>query len=219
MPDDLAGRLRLLLIADVDAAGGRSLVEIVRAALGAGTPAVQLRGKNTTAREMTELALLLREKTQAAGALFFVNDRVDVALAVEADGAHLGDDDLPVAHARRITPPGFLLGRSADSVSGAIQAEQEGADYLGVGSVYPTGSKADAGTPIGISRISDIVGAVNIPVVGIGGIDASNAAAVFGAGAAGVAVIRAVLNAADPAAATRALLGSGALPQGARAGG
>lgn len=219
MPADLARRLRLLVIADADAAAGPSLVEIVRATLDAGAPAVQLRAKNVTTRAMTELALLLREETWAAGALFFVNDRVDVALAAGADGAHLGDDDLPLAHARRITPPGFLLGRSAESVPAAIQAQQEGADYLGVGSVYLTASKTDAGSPIGMSRLAEVIEAVSIPVVGIGGINASNAAAAFSAGAAGVAVIRAVLDAADPGAATRALLGSSALPPPARAGG
>ena len=219
MAADLARRLRLLVIADADAAAGRSLVEIVRAALVAGAPAVQLRAKSGTAREMLELAFLLREQTAAASALFFVNDRVDVALAAGADGAHLGDDDLPLVQARQITPPGFLLGRSADSVAAAIQAEQEGADYLGVGSVYATVSKADAGVPIGLSRIAEAVAAVSVPVVGIGGIDASNAAAVFGAGAAGVAVIRAVLNAGDPVAATRALLESPGPPPGARGGG
>ena len=219
MAADLARRLRLLVIADADAAAGRSLVQIVRAALVAGAPAVQLRAKSGTAREMLELALLLREQTAAASALFFVNDRVDVALAAGADGAHLGDDDLPLAQARQITPPGFLLGRSADGVAAAIQAEQEGADYHGVGSVYATASKADAGVPIGLSRIAEVFAAVSAPVVGIGGIDASNAAAVLGAGAAGVAVIRAVLNAGDPAAATRALLESAGPPPAARGGG
>ena len=219
MPADLAVRLRLLVIADVDAAPGGSMVEIVRAAVRSGAPAVQLRAKNTTARAMTELALLLQEETRVVGALFFVNDRVDIALAAGADGAHLGDDDLPLAQARRITPPGFLLGRSTDSVAGALKAEREGADYLGVGSVYSTTSKADAGQPIGLSRITQVVGAVHIPVVGIGGIGPSDAPAVIRAGAAGVAVIRAVLDAADPAAATRALLASGALPPGATAGG
>lgn len=218
MSVDLARRLRLLVIVDVDGAGGRTLLEIVRAALHGGAPTVQLRAKSATARQMTEVASLLREEARAAGALFFVNDRVDVALAARADGAHLGDDDLPLVLARRITPPGFLLGRSADSVSAAIQAEQEGADYLGVGSVYPTSSKADAGKPIGLSRLAEVVESVSIPIVGIGGIEASNAAAVFRAGAAGVAVIRAVLDAADPALATRALLESGAPPPAARAG-
>lgn len=169
MAADIARRSRLVVIADVDAAAGRNLVEIVRAALRAGAPTVQLRAKSAAAREMTELATLLREETRAADALFFVNDRVDVALAAGADGAHLGDDDLPLTQARRITPPGFLLGRSADSVAAAIQAEQESADYLGVGSVYPTASKTDAGTPIGLSRIAEVVEAVSIPVVGIGG--------------------------------------------------
>lgn len=203
---DLAQHLRLIVIADVDAAAGRDLVEIVQGALRGGAPAIQLRAKNATVREMTELARALGQASRAAGALFFVNDRVDVALATGADGAHLGDDDLPLADARRITPPGFLLGRSADSVSVAMEAEQEGADYVGVGAVYGTASKADAGSPVGVSRIREVTDAVKIPVVGIGGIDASNASPVWAAGAAGVAVIRAVLDAADPQQAVRAFL-------------
>lgn len=203
---DLARRFRLIVIADMDAARGRDLVEIVQGALRGGAPVIQLRAKNATAREMTELARVLVQASQAAGALFFVNDRVDVALAAGADGAHLGDDDLPLVDARRITPPGFRLGRSADSVSVAMEAEQEGADYVGVGAVYSTASKADAGSPVGVSRIREVADAVKIPVVGIGGIDAGNASPVRAAGAAGVAVIRAVLDAADPQEAVRALL-------------
>ena len=114
-PGELAARLSLVVITDAECAAGRGLVQVVRAALRGGAPAVQVRAKTETARETVELSRSLREETRAAGALLFVNDRVDVALAAGADGAHLGDDDLPLAAARSIVPPGFLLGRSVDT--------------------------------------------------------------------------------------------------------
>lgn len=202
---DLAERLRLIVVADVDSARGLDLIGIVRAALAGGAPAVQLRAKKSGGREMFELAQALLQETRAAGALLFVNDRVDVALAAGADGAHIGDDDLPLAAARRMVPSGFLLGRSVETEEQAVRAEREGADYLGAGAVYPTGSKADAGTPIGTARLAAISRAVAIPTVAIGGIGVFNAAEVMAAGAAGIAVIRAVLAAPDPRSAAREL--------------
>ena len=202
----LARRLSLIVIADTAFADGIDLVQRVSAVLRAGAPAVQLRAKGESGRAEYELAVKLREETRSHGALFFVNDRVDVALACGADGAHLGDDDLPLAAARRIVPPAFLLGRSAGDAATARTAQREGADYLGVGAVFHTGSKADAGSPIGPQGLRQVVEAVTIPVVGIGGIGVENAPAVQDAGAAGVAVIRAMLGAADPGAAVRQLL-------------
>ncbi|HEY7768652.1 thiamine phosphate synthase [Longimicrobium sp.] len=201
----LIDRLRLIVVTDADC-GGRDLVDVVRAALRGGAPAIQLRMKGAAARDMVEMAHALLAETRPAGALLFVNDRVDVAVIAGADGAHVGQDDLPVGAARRVSPPGFLLGVSAESVELALQAEAEGADYVGVGSVYATGSKADAGEPIGLGRIAEVAAAVNIPVVGIGGIAIGNARAVVESGAAGVAVISAVMRADDPESATRELL-------------
>jgi thiamine-phosphate pyrophosphorylase len=205
----LAERLALIVVTDAECGTDRELVEVVRAALAGGAPAVQLRAKTETSREMVELASRLLVETRAAGALLFVNDRVDVALAVGADGAHLGNDDLPIPAARRIAPPGFLLGRSVETLAEAEQAIHDGADYLGVGPVYATLSKADAGPVIGAEGVRAMCDAAGpAPVVGIGGIDATNAGEVAGAGAAGVAVIRAVMLAADPGAAAAALLRS-----------
>lgn len=204
--DDLASRLALTVITDPRCGEGRELVVVVRAALQGGAPCIQLRAKTETAREMVELARALREATSAAGALLIVNDRVDVALAAGADGAHVGDDDLPVPAARRIVPQGFLLGRSTETPEQAVQAREDGADYVGVGPVYETASKDDAGSPVGLARVAAVVEAAGIPAVGIGGIDAENAAEVVRAGAAGVAVIRAVMQAPDPAEAVRELL-------------
>jgi thiamine-phosphate diphosphorylase len=206
MSGDLADRLRLIVVTDAALAGGCGVVDVVRAALRGGAPAVQVRDKDGSAREQAALARALLPETRAAGALLFVNDRVDVALAVGADGAHLGDDALPLAAARRIVPAGFLLGRSADTPDEAKAAERDGADYIGTGPVYGTATKHDAGGAIGTARIAEVAGAVAIPVVGIGGIAATNAAPVVAAGARGVAVVSAVMAAADPEAAAREIL-------------
>lgn len=206
-PVPLRERLALIVIADPDAAPpGQSVVEAVHAALRGGAPAIQLRAKRLSARDTVELARELLPAIRRAGALFFVNDRVDVALAVGADGAHLGDDDLPLPAARAITPAGFLLGRSVDTPDEARLAAAEGADYVGAGPVYTTISKSGLGPPLGSRGIAKVTRATPLPVVGIGGIDAANAAAVLAAGVAGVAVIRAVIGAPDPESATRALL-------------
>jgi thiamine-phosphate pyrophosphorylase len=208
-PRDLRDRLRLMVVTDPDCGPGRTVADVVRAALRGGAPAIQLRMKDASAREMTELARALLAQTRAAGALLFVNDRVDVALAAGADGAHVGQDDLPIHAARAIAPPGFLLGVSAETAELARAAQADGADYAGVGPVYVTGSKADAGDAVGVERIAEVAAAVRIPVVGIGGISIDNAQPVLHAGAAGIAVISAVMRAADPEAATRALLAHG----------
>lgn len=210
MTPGLRERLGLIVVTDPDC-GGRDLVDVVRAALRGGAPAIQLRMKDAPAREMVEVAHALLALTKPAGALLFVNDRVDVAVISGADGAHVGQDDLPVAAARRVSPPGFLLGVSAETVELAMQAEEEGADYVGVGPVYTTGSKADAGEPIGLGRIAEVAASVRIPVVGIGGIAIGNARSVVESGAAGVAVISAVMRADDPELAARELLRETAL--------
>lgn len=203
---DLARRLSLIVITDPDCGADRSLIDVARAALRAGAPSIQLRGKDQPAREQVDLARALLVETRAAGALLWINDRVDVALASGADGVHLGQDDIPIEAARRIAPPGFLIGISAERPHLAERAEQGGADYVGAGPVYPTGSKADAGAAIGLERIARVAQTVRIPVVGIGGITEANAADVIRAGAAGIAVISAVMRATDPEATTRALL-------------
>lgn len=206
MSSGLIERLRLIVVTDPDCGRGRDVVDVVRAALRGGAPAIQLRMKDGAARDMAALARTLLAETRPAGALLFVNDRVDVAVAAGADGVHVGQDDLPAAAARRISPPGFLIGVSAETVELARRAQADGADYVGVGPVYATGSKADAGDAVGVAHIAEVAAAVRIPVVGIGGITAGNASQVLRAGAAGVAVIGAVMRADDPEAAIRALL-------------
>ncbi|HYH78904.1 MAG TPA: thiamine phosphate synthase, partial [Longimicrobium sp.] len=203
---ELTRRLSLIVITDPDCGEGRTIVDVVRAALRGGAPSIQLRAKDQPAREQAALARALLAETRAAGALLWVNDRLDVALAAGADGVHLGQDDIPVDAARRIVPAGFLVGISAETPELALAAERDGADYVGTGPVHATGSKADAGEAIGCARIAEVARAVRIPVVGIGRISADNADDVVRAGAAGVAVISAVMRAPDPEAATRALM-------------
>ncbi|RMF26352.1 MAG: thiamine phosphate synthase [Chloroflexi bacterium] len=193
------------VITDRRVAGDRSILEVVRAALRGGATVVQLREKAATTRQMIELGRALHRITQEAGVPLIVNDRVDVALAVGAEGVHVGQDDMPAALARRLIGPDRILGVSAGTVEEAVQAERDGADYLGVGDVYGTPSKPDAGEPIGVEGLAEIARAVSIPVVAIGGIRPDNAAAVIRAGASGVAVISAVVGAPDPEAAARRL--------------
>jgi thiamine-phosphate pyrophosphorylase len=198
-----------MIITDRELAGERGWLAVTEAALEAGATAVQLRDKHATSQELLAMALALRPLVEGHGALFLLNDRFDVALAAEAHGVHLGDDDLPVAEVRRAVPGDFVIGRSADTEEAARAAEADGADYLGVGSVFGTETKKEViGEEIGTEQLGRVARAVSIPVVGIGGVSASNAAAVAAAGAAGVAVVSAVMSAPDPGAATRSLLES-----------
>jgi thiamine-phosphate pyrophosphorylase len=205
-PAELSRYLRLLVVTDGPLAAPRSVEDVVREALAGGAAAIQLRNKGESARELLEVGRVLRELTRAAGALLFVNDRLDIALALEADGVHVGPDDLPVTSVRTVAPPGFLVGRSADDPEVARRAIADGADYIGCGAVYATSTKLDAGDVIGLSGLRTIVESVDRPVVAIGGITVERAAEVAATGVAGIAVVGAVMSAADPAAATRALL-------------
>jgi thiamine-phosphate pyrophosphorylase len=172
----------------------------------AGAPAVQLRDKSCGARALAEQARALAPIVQGSGALLFVNDRLDVALAVAADGVHLGPDDLPVAAARRVAPPRFLIGASTDDPGEARRLIAAGADYIGCGTVYTTSSKSDAGSAIGLAGLRRVVDAVQAPVVGIGGVTPARAADVATTGAAGIAAIGALMGARDVGDAVRAFL-------------
>src|SRR5690606_29512569 len=161
--------LRLIVITDRRLASPRSIFDVVLAALEAGAPAVQLRDKEATSRELYEQALRLREMTDRHGALLFVNDRLDVALAAGAGGVHLRPDDLPIAAARRIAPPHFLIGASTDDPAAAIRAADNGADYIGCGSVFGTTTKAEAaGERIGPEGVAAVARASPVPVIAIG---------------------------------------------------
>ncbi len=204
--DDLLRRLALIVVTDRGNRSVRALEEIVELALDAGAPAVQLRDKTLPPRAVLPLARRLRTAAHAAGALFFVNDRTDLALAAEADGVHLGSHDLPVAAARRIAPRPFLIGRSARTPADARAAVAAGADYIGCGAVFATRTKTADGDPIGPSGLAAVVQAVEAPVVAIGGVKPADVADLLATGAAGCAVAGAVMRSAEPARAVRQLL-------------
>lgn len=208
----LKKQLRLIVITDRVLAAPRSVADVVAAALQAGARAVQLREKRQPPRTVLPLARRLRADTQRAGALFLVNDRIDLALAVDADGVHLGPEDLPVRSARRIAPSGFLIGYSADNADIARAAVRDGADYIGCGTIYPTTTKPDAGEVTGVEGLRKIVRAVDVPVVGIGGVKPDRAPAVIGAGAAGCAAVGAVMASHRPAYAVREFLRAASRP-------
>ena len=193
--------LRLYLVADPEQCPG-DLVASVEAALQNGVTSVQLRAKSLSDRDHVALGKRLRSVTRAHHMPLLINDRVDIALATEADGVHLGVNDIAPADVRHMTSPGFIIGYSPDS---AEDTTGEGADYLGIGPVYGTASKSDAGTALGVDAFVRRVAAVDLPVVGIGGITDTSAKEVIDAGADGVAVISAILRQPDPGAAARRL--------------
>lgn len=184
--------LYAILDPSVVLAGGKpeeALDAALAEALGGGCRLVQYRDKEAPARRLLSRANRFSAACRAAGATFLVNDRLDVALLCGADGCHLGQDDLPIPAARRIAPPGFLLGASTHGAEEARRAEAEGADYVGCGAVFPTGTKGDAVAPRGIALVSEVAGAVAIPVVAIAGITRANVSGVVRAGASAFAVI------------------------------
>lgn len=165
----------------------------VAAAVAAGARVVQYRVKNLSTASMVSEAERL--KRAAKGALFLVNDRIDVALAVEADGVHLGQDDMPIAYARRILGPGKVIGVTVHTVDQACAAQAAGADYIGVAPVFATQTKLDAGVPGGVRLVREIRQAVRVPIVAIGGITLENAPKVIAAGADALCAISAVVTA------------------------
>jgi len=187
----------LCLVTDRLRCNGRSIECVVDAAIDGGLNIVQLREKDLPAAELYSLALRVKDIV-GDRALLFVNDRIDVALAADADGVQLGESALPVKAARRVAGENLLIGRSVHSVSGAMEAESQGADLLTLGTIFPTASHPGVRTG-GTELVREVASAVNIPLLGIGGIDASNAKRVIKEGAAGAAVISAISTAKDPA--------------------
>jgi len=198
-------QLELYAILDRAASRGRDLREILDAVIAGGCPTVQLREKEWSTRQLLPLAQELRDRARQAGVTFIVNDRLDLALAVDADGLHVGQGDLPAPIARRLLRPGMILGVSSHSVAEARQAQADGADYVAVGSIYPTGSKPEFQL-VGPGLLRQVRPLIQVPLVAIGGITPDNVAEVIRAGADGAAVISAVCAAPDPTQATRELL-------------
>jgi thiamine-phosphate pyrophosphorylase len=195
----------LYVILDRGAARGRDLLDLLEAAVAGGCRMVQLREKDWPSGQLLPVAERLRARCAEAGVTFIVNDRVDLALAVAADGVHLGQDDLPARVARPLLRAGMILGVSTHSVAQARAAQAAGADYVAVGSMFPTGTKADFEL-VGPDLVRKLRPEIRVPLIGIGGITPGNVRGVIRAGADGVAVISAVCAAPDPVAATRALL-------------
>lgn len=202
----LVDQLRLMVLTDSGLLRGRDAVHVCRQAVAGGTTIVQVRAKDAAPREVAALtrALVAALSPQVP---VIVNDRVDVALAVGAAGAHLGQDDVPPDRLRPHLPAGFILGASVGSPAEAERARSWPVDYWSIGPCYATGNKPDAGPalgPGGFARLARLAPPA-LPVIGIGGIDPGNAGAIFAAGAAGIAVIGAVFGAAEPESAARAL--------------
>jgi thiamine-phosphate pyrophosphorylase len=195
----------LYVILDQGAAGARGLGLALDAVLEGGCRVVQLREKTMALADLYPVAGALRRRCREAGCLFIVNDRVDLALAVEADGVHVGQDDLPAREARRLLRPGMILGVSTHDESQARRAVADGADYVAVGSMFPTGSKTGFQL-VGPDLVRRVRPEVPVPLVAIGGITVDNVTEVIQAGADAVAVISAVCAAPDPAAAARRFL-------------
>ena len=200
--------LRVYLITDPDLVGGRRLDDIVAAALRGGVTLVQLRDKRATSLELMRVGERLRRVTGDAGVPLIVNDRVDVAQAIWADGVHVGhpcQEDLPPDVCRRVLGPQAIIGVSVDREEEVAESERSGATYVSTGPIYGTRTKADAGPAAGLALVTRMRAASRLPLTGIGGITAETAGAVIRAGADGVAVAGAILAAADPEAAARAV--------------
>jgi len=202
--------VRLNAIVDPERANGRMLAELARMVVAGGATLIQLRDKHGTTRRMIEEARAIKAALAGTGVPLVVNDRVDVALIAEADGVHVGQDDMQVEDARRLLGPKAIIGLSIKSVALANAAPIDRLDYVGVGGVYATTSKDNPNPPIGVNGLRDIVDAFrkrrrDLPICGIAGIDAGNAGPVIAAGADGVAVISALSMQTDPEAAAREL--------------
>jgi thiamine-phosphate pyrophosphorylase len=195
----------LYLVTDPELTRGRSLIEVVGAAVKGGVTLVQLRDKHADGRALLEPARALKALLDPLGVPLIVNDRVNVAVAAGAAGCHVGQTDLPAEGARAILGPDAILGLSIDRVEQARAADPEHVDYVAHGPFAATGTKPDAGAPVGARGIAAVRELSALPLVAIGGIDAGNAAEAIRAGADGIAVVSAIMAAADPEAAAREL--------------
>ena len=195
----------LYVVTDSDLSRGRTDAETARLAYEGGADAVQLRMKHTDGGEMLAQAREIAAMAQEMGRFFFVNDRVDIAMASGADGVHLGQSDIPVGVARRLMGDDAIIGVSVQTVEQAVAAVEGGADYLGVGSIFRTSTKPDAVQALGLGAVFEIRQAVDVPIVAIGGINRGNIQDVIRAGADAAAVVSAVVAQEDPRAAAHEL--------------
>ncbi len=210
----------LYVVTDSRLVGHRSLAEVVSAAICGGAGVVQFREKGVNTRQMVESAAILQRVCRQLGAVFIVNDRLDVALAVDADGVHLGQNDMPVRLARRLLGREKLLGISIQETRAMHEAVREGADYLSLSPVFATATKPDHEQPLGLERVRALAGRSPLPVVVIGGINRTNVTEVMRTGVQGVCVVSAIMSAPDPEQAARELkrLARAAIAEGEHAG-
>jgi thiamine-phosphate pyrophosphorylase len=195
--------LRLCLVTDRGLAAGRSVIDVALAAVRGGATMVQLREKDATTRAFVDEARALKAALAPLGVPLAINDRLDVALAVDADGLHVGQDDMPVEAARRLIGPGKFIGLSITAVDQVLRPDAAAADYLGVGPIYLQQTKVDAAAPLGVDGLRRIRAMTGKPIVAIGGLTPDNSAPVLAAGADGLAVVSAIVAAADPEATAR----------------
>jgi thiamine-phosphate pyrophosphorylase len=188
----------LYLITDRHQTGDRELLTVAGLALQGGVRAIQLREKDLSSRELYELAYELRKLTSRFGARLFINDRADIAMAVDADGVHLGNNSIPVYRVRQVIGEKKLIGVSCHNQISAITAQEKGADFITFGPVYFTPSKAVYGDPVGVERLDEVTHLMQIPVFALGGITIANTREVIHHGAHGVAMVSAIMKAEDP---------------------
>lgn len=196
----------LCLVTDRDLAKGRALADVVAAAVRGGVTMVQLREKSAGTRDMLDEALGLKALLEGSGVPLIVNDRVDVALAADADGVHVGQSDMPVEVVRRLIGPGKLIGLSITDAAQIARPDAAMADYLGIGPVHPQHTKPDASPPLGLGGFATLRRMTGKPVLAIGGVKAVDAALLREEGADGLAVVSAIMSAEDPERAARAFL-------------
>lgn len=192
MPDYRLVNYSLYLITDRNVLGGKELLSCIEDSIKGGVTLVQLREKNVNSNDYFNLALKVKEMVRKYDIPLIINDRVDIALAVYADGVHLGPEDLPIASARKLMGNDRIIGASANCIEEALEFQRQGADYLGVGALFPTKTKSNT-EHVTLTQLKAIKEAVKIPVVGIGGISIENAASVKAAGVDGIAVASGIL--------------------------
>lgn len=195
---ELANRMGVYLVMGIETVNGLTPLEIAKKAIAGGVDIIQLREKKRPLKDVLKVGREIRELCKEKDVLFVVNDRVDLAMLLDADGVHVGQEDIPAYEARKIVGETMFIGVSASSMEEARLGIAQGADYLGVGSIYATKSKDDAGEPVTPALIEEIRSVTDIPIVGIGGINAENGKEVIERGANGFAVISAIVGQHDP---------------------
>ena len=200
----IASSIRLYVIPDRKIGAPKNLVEQTKELLAGGATAIQLRDKELSGRKLLETATEMARLCKEAGALFIVNDRLDIAILSGAHGLHIGQSDIPLTEAKKLSPPSFIIGVSAQTIEEARLAEKQGADYLGIGAVFPTSTKeAEA---LGLTGTARVASATSLPSVAIGGINLENAAEIMKAGVSGLSLISAIVGNSDIRGQTRKFL-------------